>query len=220
MKVLNINISKEEQWSIDRKREELLDIVVIGVSIATPEGDIVYANQALLDLFETTKEKFVGRNAREFYVNPDERKIIIDKLQANEKVRDIEVELVRDNGTTFQSSLSLHLNEYAGSNHYFCLFFDLTKRIELENLVIEKNNELLKAKHFEELFELSQKLAHEIYNPLSIVKGNMMVLRETLKKEDDLSQYDDIFERSLRAIDRITDSVNALNKMRSDEDKK
>lgn len=199
-------------WSIDKQISKLLDVSVFGVSIADPAGEIVYANPALLKLFKTTKENFVGRNAKDFYATPNIRELIISKLSMYNYVKDEEVELVRPDGSHFMAALSFHLTEFAGTNHYFCNFFDLTSRVEMEKKLIDQQTELLEKAYFEEVAKLASKTAHEINNPLTIIKGMLMVLNDEVSSDDsvDREKLAYLLGKSQEAINRIAKGVDEL----------
>lgn len=201
-------------WNLDESIRNFLDISLLGASIVDPEGVIVYVNTALAELFQTTTGSMVGKLASDYYADPSVRFPIINELLKNKQVKDRMVELKRENGSTYHASLSFFLSEYAGVDHYFCLFYDLTERltIEAESKLKAKNE--ARIEHLEKLVELGRHTADQINNPLTIIQGLYHVIKSELNKEHpDSAKIEVLNEKIESAIQRIAQSVSDLNKV-------
>lgn len=208
--MVTVNLS----WNLDESIRNFLDISLVGASIVNPEGIIVYANESLAELFKTETELMVGRSAAEFYAEPSDRFSIIDELLKNKQVKNKVVELKRDDNSTFFGSLSFFLSEYAGINHYFCLFYDLTERIKIEEDLKFKAKQEAKIEHLERLVKLSSRTADQINNPLTIIQGLYHVINAELEKpEPDHHRIQQMSQKIESAIGRIAEYVRELNKI-------
>ena len=69
------------------------------IYITTREGEIVDANQSMLDLFGYGREEIIGLNARKTYVYPEDRKKFQQEIEREGYVRDYEIKLRKKGGT-------------------------------------------------------------------------------------------------------------------------
>jgi PAS domain S-box-containing protein len=68
------------------------------IYITTREGEIVYINQSFLNLFGYTREDITDLNAKDTYVNPDDRSRFRKEIKQKGAVKDFEVKLRRKDG--------------------------------------------------------------------------------------------------------------------------
>ena len=200
----------------------ILDSNLFGASIAKNDGLLVYANPALLELFNTTKEKFVGRKASEFYLNSGDREQIVEKLKKNGFISKIDVDLKRDDNSTFKATLSFMTSKYAGEDAYFCWFYDLTQRLEIEEELANQIKLNLHHSKLASIGELAAGIAHEINNPLTIVTISNRKLQKLLETDKlDKESLKQSLEIIKNATSRIVDIVRGMrNYSRIDSDNK
>ena len=208
--------------NVEQNIRNILDSNLFGASIARLSGELIYANPALLQLFKTTSDNFIGRNAAEFYFDETQRAELISLLEINGSIPKIDVKLKRDNGSTFEATLSFMKTNYAGDDAYFCWFYDLTERLEMEK---ELANQIKKNLHHSKLAaigELAAGIAHEINNPLTIVNISLRKLKKLLNiSSSGKDSIVDSLESIENAVSRIIRIVNSMrNFSRIDSEKK
>jgi two-component system cell cycle sensor histidine kinase/response regulator CckA len=69
------------------------------IYITVREGEIVDANQSMIDLFGYSREEIIGLNARKTYVYPEDRKKFQQEIEHKGYVRDYEIKLRKKDGT-------------------------------------------------------------------------------------------------------------------------
>jgi PAS domain S-box-containing protein len=69
------------------------------IYITVREGEIVDANQSMIDLFGYSREEIIGLNARKTYVYPEDRKKFQQEVEREGYVRDYEIKLRKKDGT-------------------------------------------------------------------------------------------------------------------------
>ncbi len=79
------------------------------------------------------------------------------------------------------------------------------QKINLEEQVMQKTNELLKAEKLSAIGELSARIAHDIRNPVSIIKNTIEIMKMR-NHVDDKTKID--FQRIEKALERISHQVN------------
>ncbi len=199
---------------IDENVKQLLNVSLFGASIATSQGEIIFANQSLLNLFKSTEENFVGRMSKEFYAHEEQRTLIMSELQKNNAVKDTSVLLKRDDGSHFWASLSFAMSEYAGEDCYFCWFYDVTERIEMENSLREQTERAARTGRLSAQAELVKRAAHEINNPLTVIRGTIFALKKELEK-DNLNKENlvKVVEKASNAINRIAEGIETIREV-------
>ena len=85
----------------------------------------------------------------------------------------------------------------------------IEQRDNLENLVEEKTGEVLKAERLSAIEELSGRLAHDLRNPLSVMKMSIDLIKQTPQdtkiSDSNVTKRIDLIEKS---IDRISHQVD------------
>jgi signal transduction histidine kinase len=79
------------------------------------------------------------------------------------------------------------------------------QRDNLENLVEEKTGELLKSERLSAIGELSGRLAHDLRNPLSVMKMSIDLIKQT--PDDSKTKRIDLIEKSIERISHQVDDV-------------
>lgn len=135
-------INKQLQREIDehqrlevqlRKREqELSDFFengAIGLHWLRPDGTILWANQAELDLLGYTRQEYIGHHIAEFYVEREVVEDILQKLTAQETLHDYEAKLRCKDGSI--KNVSIDSNAFYKDDQFIhtrCFTHDITTR--------------------------------------------------------------------------------------------
>ena len=87
----------------------------------------------------------------------------------------------------------------------------IKQRDNLENLVEEKTHELLKAERLSAIGELSGRLAHDLRNPLSVIKMSVDLIKQTPADskitDPTITKRIDLIEKSIERISHQVDDV-------------
>src|SRR5512139_2116772 len=76
------------------------------IYVTTREGEIVDANQSMLDLFGYCREEIMGLNARMTYVYPEDRRKFQQQIEREGFVRDYGIKLCKKDGTEMECLLT------------------------------------------------------------------------------------------------------------------
>ena len=90
----------------ERKFRTLFDTAQYGISLTSPNGRLIDANQSLLDLFGYAKEEFLQMDMSEVYVNPADREKFRAAIERHGSVKDFEVKLLKKDGTELNCLLT------------------------------------------------------------------------------------------------------------------
>jgi diguanylate cyclase (GGDEF)-like protein/PAS domain S-box-containing protein len=98
-------------------------------------GSIRYANQRALALFEADKLVLVGKNSRDFYVDPVEREAVSRELELLGRVENVVVRLKTLSSWPFWALLSAQRLQYHGEDCAFVGLSDITAQKIAEGAV-------------------------------------------------------------------------------------
>jgi len=148
--ITDITERKRVEEELRRKQLELTDFfenAVIGLLWIGPEGYILRANRAQLDLLGYAPEEYIGHHIAEFHVDPETPGDILQRLARNETLRNYEARLRRKDGSVKQVLIDSNvLREDGKFTHARCFIRDITERKRAEEQ-LRRQNEYLIALH-------------------------------------------------------------------------
>ena len=104
------------------------------IYITTREGEIVDANQSMIDLFGYRREEIIGLNARKTYVCPEDRTKFQQEIEREGYVRDYEIKLRKKDGTEMECLLTATVRRADGSiAGYQGIIRDITEHKQVLN---------------------------------------------------------------------------------------
>ncbi len=102
-------------------------------------------------------------------------------LRERGQVDSYEVRMRRSDGSEFLAALSARLVEFRGEQVIVSSTFDLTERRQLEAEMAYQRDALHQNEKLAAMGSLLAGVAHELNNPLSVVVGQALLMRETAK---------------------------------------
>ena len=127
----------------EEKLRNLFERVRHGLFISSKEGKFLDCNQALLDMLGySAKEEFLEIDiARDLYVNPEDRKVIQERIERDGYAKDMEVEFKKKNEERITVLLTGHpiKNEKGEVVGYQGINLDISERKRTENELRETN---------------------------------------------------------------------------------
>jgi len=114
----------------------LTESVPVGISVSTPEGEVIEANSHMISLFGfDSKEDFLAHPRSEHYYDKDDRKAFI-KLRKKGRLNNFELRMKRRDGVPFWVSVTS--TEQTTSHNqiiYVNSMIDISERKEAEGLI-------------------------------------------------------------------------------------
>jgi PAS domain S-box-containing protein len=131
---------------VESELKDFVDNATIGLHWVGPDGTILWANNAELELLGFTAEEYIGRNIAEFHADGAVIDDILNRLSRNEAIHDYEARLRTKDGSIRHVAISSNvLFEDGCFIHTRCFTRDITdrKRLEAEARRASEDNEFL-----------------------------------------------------------------------------
>jgi PAS domain S-box-containing protein len=169
---------------------QLIDEAPIGIFHSSPEGRFLSANPTMAHTlgYGTPDEllRSVTDMARQIYMNPEDRAMILDLLVKRGEAVNRECVLKRQDGTPCWVSFTIKaIRDHDGNIVcYHGLVVDISERKQVEQSLIRAKEEAEAANEGKK--EFLANMSHEIRTPLNGVIGMLQVLKSTGLNEEQL----------------------------------
>ena len=158
--------------------------VAAPVLLTTPDGSIVAANQALLNLLGYADEADIKRvNAVKLYANPRARDSLRVALNADGAIHNVEAKFKRKDGVELDVLISSRIVALEKGQLLFegvCTDISELRQAAAQALKLEA--ELHLSRKLQAVGQLASGIAHEINTPIQFIGDNVHYLRSTFSK--------------------------------------
>lgn len=167
------------------------------------DGQIIYRSPAARDLLGP------GRNAGAHFVSATERADFVTDLLPEGRIDEMTLELERTDGSQFPALVSARLIEYRGEEVVVSSVVDITKEVALRKTLSQQRERIFQAEKLSALGELLAGVAHELNNPLSVVVGHSLMMREEADDPNTIARIEKIGDAAERCA-KIVKSFLAM----------
>lgn len=116
----------------EKKYRDMVELSPFPIVISNlDEGDVLYMNPKAAQKFHMAQGYAVGKDAHDLYVNPTERKKVINELRRQGYVDNAEVTLQNVREQPFWATLSASIIQYEGQEAAFFAIMDITQQKHL-----------------------------------------------------------------------------------------
>ncbi|WP_066553260.1 hybrid sensor histidine kinase/response regulator [Croceicoccus bisphenolivorans] len=164
------------------------------------DAQVIYRSPAARELFGS------GRDAAAHFASRAERADFITALLPQGRVDEMVVDGVRPDGGTFPCLISARLIEYRGEDVVISAMVDISGEVAMRKTLAEQRERIFQAEKMSALGELLAGVAHELNNPLSVVVGHALMMREEASDPDTIRRI----EKIGNAAERCTKIVKSF----------
>jgi len=201
--------SEQKLRASEAKFRNLVENAAAGILVNTPEGQVLGANRAGLEILGFDSEEEIQKTSiEERYVNIGDRKTLLGLLERYGVAKGFEVMVKRKDGTPFWASLNV-ITQVAesGGTQLLSIIEDITERKGIEQEIIQKTWDLQMANKVKSDFLSS--MSHELRTPLNAVIGFSQLLRDGLPGQINDEQKD-FLDEILIASHHLLSVVNDI----------
>lgn len=149
-------------------------------------GEVLFSSPETLALFGRVE------SAKQFYVDPKAREEYLEKLREKGSIQEFKTQYYNAKGEAFWGAVSARLIEYNGQAVIVSHTRDLTDQLRIEAELAQQQDQLYQNDKMSAMGELLAGVAHELNNPLSVVVGHSLMLREDCPDPEILRQVEKI----------------------------
>jgi PAS domain S-box-containing protein len=214
---------RQREHELRDREEQLTDFfenAAEGLHWVGPDGTIIWANKAELDLLGYAHDDYIGRNIRDFHVDHFTIEDILTRLRSGETLRDYEARLRCRDGSI--RDVLIHSNVYRRNGefvHTRCFTRDITDRKKAETELRFKHAELEST--LQNLHGVVQELeianrakdeflgivSHELRTPLNAILGWARLLQSATISEEKKARAADTIERNAKAQAQLIEDL-------------
>ncbi|MDQ5985854.1 MAG: Sensor histidine kinase RcsC [Syntrophus sp. SKADARSKE-3] len=183
----------------------------LGVRIISAQGETIYANQAILDIYgldsidelraTPVEKRYTPESFAEYLIRREKRK------RGDDLPSEYEISIVSKNGEVRHLHVLRKGVLWDGERHYQAIYQDVTehKRADAERAKLQE--QLLQAQKMESVGRLAGGVAHDFNNMLSVILGHAEMAMEQIDPSKqlyaDLKQIKKAAERSADLTSRL-----------------
>jgi len=187
----------------DDELREFLDDATVGLRVVSPEGRILWANRAELDLVGYAGNEYIGHHLDEFLVEPGAAADLLGRLSRAERVESYQARLRRKDGSIRHVLIDASALYRDGVFvHSRIATRDITAFLEKEQAARHGVEETSRLKD-----EFLALLSHELRSPLGAILVWLGLLQRDGLDPDERDRALGIIERSARTLERIIEDL-------------
>lgn len=186
------------------KIQHALDLYSI-IAITNRAGNITYVNKEFCRISKYSEDELLGQNHRILksgFHPPQFYEGMWKAISSGNVWRGEVKNKAKDGSFYWVKTIIVPLIDDAGKvTEFVSIRTDITKEKELNQKLIESTDKMVKAERFAAIGELASRLAHDLRNPLSIIRTEVELFKLKNKSKTN----------DLQSCDRIERAVNKIN---------
>jgi len=124
------------------KSTDLIQTVVEASPVPTivsrlADGEIIFVNEPLAELFDLTPKEAIGSKAPDFYADPRDRVEVVNRLKKDGFLKNFEVRMKKPDGTLIWMIFNFIVTKLGGENVIVGTFYEISERKEAEDKLRE-----------------------------------------------------------------------------------
>ncbi|WP_448202849.1 sensor domain-containing diguanylate cyclase [Azospirillum sp. sgz302134] len=158
----------------EERLQAILEQSPIGVSVSRRDnGRIIFANTRFAELIGLKREDVIGRQARDYYLDSNQRDRVVERLRTSGSVVNMEVQFRRADGSAFWTLFTVNQAVIQGVQVNLAWIYDYTERRNMEEALRDMASRdpltgIYNRRSFMELARSQLARAHRFNEPMSI----------------------------------------------------
>ena len=112
--------------------QSLFENAPVGIGVSTPDGWVLECNSTMLRITGYSEEELRRVNLSETYLDPEDRRILRERLHTEGAIHDYKVQLKRKDGSPYYAMLTVVPFTVGGQDVFLTVQRDITERMKME----------------------------------------------------------------------------------------
>jgi len=184
----------------------LLESSPLAVSLQTFGGKRLFVNQAFADLYGLPREDALNENPRDYYVDPEDRVALVERLKEENRIPGVEIEFRRHDDSRFWAYMLWQRLTIDGEDSFVTWAHDVTERRRYQQELRDAKDSAEQASRAKSSFLAT--MSHEIRTPMNGVLGLLELLQQsqlTAEQQEMAMVIGESASALLKIIDDILD---------------
>lgn len=206
----------EETLKVQKEKFEIIvNNIPLILTLYNQDMSYEWINQTFVDKFGWTVEELNKKNAFEKILHSkEEKKKAVDHMSKADGTKWVEFYSKKKNGEDITTSW---INVRLSSGQCIGIGQDITQQKKIEDLLKEQQIKMVNTAKLSSLGEMAAGVAHEINNPLTIIMGNVQIIKHLSNQTDpDPKALKDISDTIQNTVNRIAKIINGLKNFARD----
>lgn len=212
MKIIDSQSIKNE--ASDVKFRKFFEEGLSGDFISDGEGKILDCNRSFLEIYGyDSKDEIIGKDITIVYINKKEFDFIKERLKKEKKIKNLEGERVKKDGTiiTVLVNLAATQNQLGEIVEIKGFLFDISERKRLEQELTIAKEKAEESDRLKSAFLAN--ISHEIRTPMNAIVGFASFLKNKNKSKEEIDKYADIIIKSSNHLLSLINDIVDISKI-------
>lgn len=190
----------------------LFERSIDSILVLSFDNKIINVNDSFCKMMNLSKGDIYYRDFQSFFADRYDYKKFTQQLKKEGTVREMEVDLKRDNGSKLHAVIKASVQKEEDNNRaqYQVLVHDITRRKKTKKKLLRAEKHVMTGR-------IARSIAHEVRNPLTNINLAVDHLLEELQGEEEKMIYMDIIQRNSNRINQlITDLLKSAKPSKLD----
>ena len=194
----------------EERYRNLFEKSPVAMSLTTLDGKLIAGNKSMEDMTGYTLEELKRRDLVDLYSNPEDRKILFNKVNLDGIITNYPVQLKRKDGEVIDVHLTISRVSRARNDALFqTIGIDMTERVKIEKEKERLEDQLQQSRRMDAIATLAGGIAHQFNNSLSTIIGNIELLAMDLSDNESIPKYIKPMKESVYRMTDLTDQLLA-----------
>ena len=178
--------------------KDFLEFIPDMVCIVDDNGIIVDCNNIQAEKLGFTKNELIGKSGFDLIADNDKRyaQVEFQKLEQQNRVENIELWGLTKNGKYRALTTTSKITDSDGEKRYLIVTKDITQQYIQQKKIQEIR------KNFSSLGEITSKIAHDIRNPLTVMKSHISIIDKEIESES--------LKKRLANMDQLVSDISSI----------
>lgn len=189
-----------EQKMLEERFKNCFNAAPVAIVMSDSKDEILFANTKLQKMFGYSEDELIGKDIHLIIPVEANQQQSVSETEGNsfieqkKSVRRRDFLAYKKSGDTFAAEIGINSTSSKEGNIYIAAIIDLTARLELENELLQRNEEISRNQALNTVGKMANVIAHDLRNPLSSIKMGLQIFQKQSKtvSEENASELNQI----------------------------